>query len=72
MTLFRFSQFLLIKDGSFIVYLNWFSASDDKNSISKPYKIIRVMQEKGSLPSAQLISAKGIEIDPKSEEAESW
>ncbi len=38
----------------------------------KPYKIIRVVQEKGSTPSAQLISAKGIDLDPKSEEAESW
>jgi hypothetical protein len=24
------------------------------------------------MPSAQLVSAKGIELDPKSEEAETW
>ena len=50
------------------------SEFDDKSVIGKqqPYKIIRLVQDKGSLPSAQLISAKGIEVDPKSEEAESW
>ena len=50
------------------------SEFDDKSVIGKqqPYKIIRLVQDKGSIPSAQLISAKGIEVDPKSEEAESW
>ena len=44
---------------------------DEKSGGSKPYKIIRVVQDK-SLPSAQLVSAKGVELDPKSEEAETW
>lgn len=33
-------------------------------------KIIRVVHDKGSVPSAKLITAKGVNIDPNSEEAE--
>lgn len=33
-------------------------------------KIIRVVREKGNIPSAKLISAKGVTLDPTSEEAE--